>query len=87
MRIDEESNKQAGWGFQRTDCHRGSRLSELGGVEPGLQDGLTAFRGGVCNHWRDPAWPGTGPMGGSVIHFDGKSIHILNYGEVVLAYT
>lgn len=82
-----ESNKQAGWGFQRTDCHKGSRFSELGGVEPGLQDGLTAFQWGVRDNWHDRAWPVTGPMGDSVIHFDGKSIHILNYGEVVLAYT
>lgn len=62
MRADEESNKQAGRGFQRTDCHRGLRFSELGGVEPGLRDRLTAFMWGVCDHWHDRAWPVTGPQ-------------------------
>ena len=87
MRRDEEASKQAGKGFQRIDCHRGSRFIELGEVEPGLQDGLTAFLWVSVTTGIDQAWPVMGPTGDSIIHFDGKSIHILNYGEVILAYT
>ena len=60
MRIDEALNKQAGWGFQRTDCHSGWRVYELG-VEPELRDELTAFPWGVCDHWHDWPWPVKGP--------------------------
>ena len=48
---------------------------------------LLLFYGVSVTTGIDQAWPVMGPTGDSIIHFDGKSIHILNYGEDVLAYT